>query len=148
MDCEICSVDKEPLIFEMYQDSESVDTLKPKTSEKCQTIWFGVGLATLSGLLFTVNNIIFKNFDLDHVDTMLLRSLVQVIITTILCFYWKMQFCYYYKSMKVQCMTILQGLASALVLLCCYQCLHYLPLGDAMTLIFSSPLFTGKINMI
>lgn len=114
-----------------------------KKPGKSSAFWAGLFCATVSGLLFTINNTIIKEHHLNGTDTILVRSLFQVLVfALIIC-------CKGYNVLfgwtKLQGLAILQGLSSALTLVCAYQAIKFLPLGDAMTILFSSPLFAGKL---
>ena len=66
----------------------------------------------------------------------------QLLVSTLWVLFSKEQV--YFGATKIQALILMQGTASSAVLGCAYQSLRYMPLGDAMTLLFSSPLFTGK----
>merc|ERR1719295_2573653 len=100
--------------------------------------WF---LAIVSGLLFTTNNFFVKLLEMDAAEVLLVRSALKTVVLGLLlsapgapsllpstwsdCIY-----------------TWLQGICSGVRLLLQLACLHYLPLGDALTLIFTEPLWT------
>ena len=39
---------------------------------------------------------------------------------------------------------LIKGLCSGIMLMCSYKSIEFMPLGDALTILFSSPLFTSK----
>ena len=131
--------EEEGLENNMDLEKKSKSIKKSEIKSTC----LGLSLATISGLIFTVNNIIFKANQLGHVDTILLRSVIQVFILTPWCYFNGHKF--FYGWTKTQVIILIQAFACALVLVGCYQCLKYMPLGDAMSLLFSGPLFTGKL---
>ena len=45
-------------------------------------------------------------------------------------------------------MTIIQGFLNGLIVICAVTCVSFMPLGDAMTLIFTSPLSTMIVAAI
>ena len=106
----------------------------------------GSFLAFISGVLFTINNTIFKKYNLNQIDTILIRSLIQVLFLTFWIWYKKHQV--WFGLTKLGFLVFFQGFADSLVLICIYQSLLYTSLGDAMTLIFSSPIFTSKFNTL
>ena len=100
--------------------------------------WF---LAIVSGLLFTTNNFFVKLLEMDAAEVLLVRSALKTVVLGLLlsapgapCLL---------PSTWSDCIyTWLQGICSGVRLLLQLACLHYLPLGDALTLIFTEPLWT------
>ena len=103
----------------------------------------GVALAFISGFIFTANNCAIQTMKLDFTEVLFVRSIVQVgVMASVLL--WKGQpFLQINGSSKrVTIMTIIQGLLGGLMIICSFSCVLLMPLGDALTLIFSSPLIT------
>ena len=100
--------------------------------------WF---LAIISGLLFTTNNFFVKLLKMDAAEVLLVRSALKTIVLglvlsapgapSLLPSTW-----------PDRVFTWLQGICSGVRLLLQLACLQYLPLGDALTLIFTEPLWT------
>lgn len=103
-------------------------------------IGLGFFLATLSGVLFTVNNFLFQYLGLNVTEVLLTRSGLQAALLMIL--------------LSATCspilpkggldcvLVVLQGLAAAVRVGLTFACLDHLPLGDALTIIFTEPLWT------
>ena len=103
----------------------------------------GIALAFISGFIFTANNCAIQTMKLDFTEVLFVRSIVQVgVMASVLL--WKGQpFLQINGSSKrVTLMTIIQGLLGGLMIICSFSCVLLMPLGDALTLIFSSPLIT------
>jgi len=107
----------------------------------------GLILATVSGILFTVNNFLFQYFTLNVTDMLLTRSAFQALVlgmvlvvtgcTQVLpctCLDWFL--------------VVAQSLASAARVGLTFACLEYLPIGDALTIIFSEPLWTLMLSKL
>lgn len=52
--------------------------------------WIGTLLAFASGAIFTANNLAFKAMALDHVDTLFVRSVIQICVLTVIIWAGKM----------------------------------------------------------
>jgi len=101
----------------------------------------GILLAFSSGILFTGNNFLFQYYHLNATDMLMSRSAMQgVLLGFVLiltgcsasqpdqCLDWSL----------IICQSLCSGGRSGLTLLC----LGFLPIGDALTIIFSEPLWT------
>ena len=99
----------------------------------------------ISGIIFTFNNTLFKIAGLDYMDTILIRSLFQIALLTFLNYWQKND--YHFGLSKTQGLILIQAFSSGIVIFGSYNCLRFLPIGDAMTILFSSPLFTGNYSL-
>jgi len=100
--------------------------------------WF---LAIISGLLFTTNNFFVKLLEMDAAEVLLVRSALKTVVLGLLLSAPGAPSLL--PSSWSDCIfTWLQGICSGVRLLLQLACLHYLPLGDALTLIFTEPLWT------
>ena len=111
----------------------------------------GLFLSMLSGLLFTANNFLIQFFKIEALEVLFVRSVVQSFIlglTTL-----SLRKCDQRRSAdfspptenysnKIKLFVVLQALVGAIRLYLNFACLAYLPLGDALTIIFTEPLFT------
>jgi len=114
----------------------SEDELEAKT---CQ-LFKGMLLALISGILFTANNFVLVHFDLNPIDAVYVRGFVHVVIlSTVL-------------RGKVWCeklwLAVLQGTVGALSLTCALFCVTLMPIPDALTILFTSPLPTFILAVI
>ena len=99
----------------------------------------------ISGIIFTFNNTLFKIAGLDYMDTILIRSLVQIALLTFINYWQKND--YHFGLSKTQGLILIQAFCSGIMIFGSYNCLRFLPIGDAMTILFSSPLFTGNYSL-
>ena len=76
-------------------------------------------------------------------DTILTRSLLQIALLTFLNYCQKNN--YHFGLTKTQGLILIQAFCSAIMIFGSYNCLRFLPIGDAITIMFSSPLFTGNL---
>ena len=113
-------------------------------------IFCGVILAFLSGCIFAGNSSIIQYFKLDYTDAMLVRSLTQMIFFGLMCVYKRLSIwpSIGERPKMVRAMIVLQGLMSGFMLIAAFYSIIYMPLGDAMALHFTSPLFTMTMAAI
>jgi len=107
----------------------------------------GLVLATISGVLFTVNNFLFQYFDLNLTDMFLARSGLQTaMLGLILLFTGCSNFLA--RSPLDWFLVTAQSITSAARVGLTFACLELLPIGDALTIIFSEPLWTIVLSKI
>ncbi|XP_035742223.1 solute carrier family 35 member G1-like [Vespa mandarinia] len=110
------------------------------------TKWFGVFLAFLSGTFFTISSALVKV--VRNVDPMLLliiRAILQILAMVIVAIKTSKNFL----GPKGQQMLIhLQGFVGGMTLLLLYYSFRKLPLGDATTIIFSSPIIVIALSFL
>jgi len=107
----------------------------------------GLVLAAVSGILFTVNNFLFQYFQLNVTDMLLARSGLQTAVLGLILI---LTGCTSF--IPVRCMdwflVVSQSLFSGARVGLTFACLEFLPLGDALTIIFSEPLWTLLLSKI
>jgi len=107
----------------------------------------GLLLAAFSGILFTLNNFLFQYFSLNVTDMLLTRSGMQ---TAVLGLILVVTGCNNFLPVRgmdwflIVCQSISSGARVGLT----FACLEYLPIGDALTIIFSEPLWTLVLSKI
>jgi len=79
---------------------------------------------------------------LDFEDTIFVRSLFQCVVLTIWNVCIRKDRLTFGKT-KIQALVFAQAMSSSVMLFATLGCLRYLHLGDAMTILFSSPIYTG-----
>ena len=144
--------DKESEDHEVLEDHMIVDVLEDRPiitpeiqdSKKWLRFLLGLSLAFVSGLIFTGNNVVIQTLDCDYSDTLLIRSVVQVMVIGLIC---KIQGLSLWPKIgenpqKLRVLIVFQGIFGALLIICGFSCVLFMPLGDALTLIFSAPLST------
>ena len=135
-------------IFTEAEDGEDVTSTsfgpvvvasrQPRNNNHMPVGWF---LAIVSGLLFTTNNFFVKLLEMDAAEVLLVRSALKTVVLGLLLSAPGAPSLL--PSSWSDCIfTWLQGICSGVRLLLQLACLHYLPLGDALTLIFTEPLWT------
>jgi len=101
----------------------------------------GLVLATISGVLFTVNNFLFQYFNLNLTDMFLARSGLQTaVLGLILLFTGCSKFLA--RTPLDWFLVTAQSITSGARVGLTFACLELLPIGDALTIIFSEPLWT------
>jgi len=101
----------------------------------------GLVLATISGVLFTVNNFLFQYFNLNLTDMFLARSGLQTaVLGLILLFTGCTEFLA--RTPLDWFLVTAQSITSGARVGLTFACLELLPIGDALTIIFSEPLWT------
>eukprot|EP00092_Neocalanus_flemingeri_P092572 GFUD01117532.1.p1 GENE.GFUD01117532.1~~GFUD01117532.1.p1 ORF type:complete len:452 (-),score=77.33 GFUD01117532.1:54-1409(-) len=107
----------------------------------------GLILAAFSGILFTVNNFLFQYYNLNVTDMLLTRSGLQTAVLGLLLVLTGCN-----NFLPVRCMdwflVVGQSLFSGARVGLTFACLGFLPLGDALTIIFSEPLWTLLLSKI
>jgi len=107
----------------------------------------GLILATVSGILFTVNNFLFQYFTLNVTDMLLTRSVFQTLVLGLVLVVTGCT-----QVLPCSCLdwflVVAQSLASAARVGLTFACLEYLPIGDALTIIFSEPLWTLMLSKL
>merc|ERR1712141_232228 len=149
----LSAVDDEPH-EDTYEDLDDIESLSRRYSlrERLQKSWkFGVFLAMTSGVLFTGNNCLIQYFKVDPLELLLVRSTFQAIILGSLTKILPPTRTYpipQSTNIRVKFWIALQAVLGALRLYLSFSCLQYLPLGDALTIIFTEPLFTVVLSFI
>eukprot|EP00088_Acartia_fossae_P056587 TRINITY_DN6589_c0_g1_i3.p1 TRINITY_DN6589_c0_g1~~TRINITY_DN6589_c0_g1_i3.p1 ORF type:complete len:511 (+),score=93.16 TRINITY_DN6589_c0_g1_i3:144-1676(+) len=105
--------------------------------------WF---LAIISGVLFTANNFFVKYLNLDALEMLLIRSFLQTVLILVGIFTTRTKLLP--NSIKDRILVILQGLLSGARVFLQFACLSFMPLGDALTLVFTEPLWTIILSKI
>ena len=107
----------------------------------------GLILATLSGVLFTVNNFLFQYFELNLTDMFLVRSgLKAAVLGLVLVLTGCSNFLA--RTPLDWFLIIAQSITSGARVGLTFACLKLLPLGDALTIIFSEPLWTLMLSSV
>lgn len=114
--------------------------------------WYlGLFLAGLSGVLFTANNFFVKFFSVDPIEMLLVRSALQAFLVGagLSCVHqkgssWINSFrqAFVPESTCDRILVSLQGILGGLRVFLTFACVGYMPLGDALTLVFTEPLWT------
>merc|ERR1719362_1195628 len=104
----------------------------------------GIFLANLSGVIFTLNNCIIQWMKLDFSEIMLVRGSIQVLMFTLLLMAngYSVFPTIGENSTKIRLLVIFQGICGGLMVICSVSSVTFMPLGDAMVLIFTAPLST------
>jgi len=105
--------------------------------------WF---LAIISGVLFTANNFFVKYLSVDALEMLLIRSLLQALLVLVGIITTRTPLLPH--SVKDKVLVILQGLLSGGRVFLQFACLSFMPLGDALTLVFTEPLWTIILSKI
>ena len=107
----------------------------------------GLLLATFSGILFTVNNFLFQYFSLNVTDMLLARSGLQAAILGLVLIVTGCT-----NFIPVSCLdwflVVSQSLTAGARVGLTFACLEFLPIGDALTIIFSEPLWTLVLSKV
>jgi len=107
----------------------------------------GLILATVSGILFTLNNFLFQYFNLNLTDMLLARSALQTAVLGLVLLFTGCS-TFIAKSCCDWFLVVAQSLTSGARVGLTFACLEFLPIGDALTIIFSEPLWTLLLSKI
>jgi len=105
--------------------------------------WF---LAIISGILFTGNNFFVKYLSVDAIEMLLMRSGMQTLLLGIVLMTTTGRLLPEGRNDKM--LVILQGMFSGGRIFLQFACLSYMPLGDALTLVFTEPLWTLLLSKL
>jgi len=105
--------------------------------------WF---LAIISGVLFTANNFFVKYLSVDPLEMLIIRSGLQTVLIMFGLISTKTPFLP--PATKDRILVILQGILSGARVFLQFACLAFMPLGDALTLVFTEPLWTIILSKI
>ena len=109
----------------------------------------GVFLAIFSGVIYTVNSFIIKQFHVEAVEALLVRGIVQTLILGgVILKSSSLQFWPEGMNWKTSGSLILQGVFGGIMTIATFISLGLIPIGDALTLIFSAPVFTCVFSKI
>ncbi|KAK2575463.1 hypothetical protein KPH14_011194 [Odynerus spinipes] len=129
-----------PAYYYNEQFANNIETYKEGTK------WFGIFLAFLSGTFFTISSALVKA--VRNVDPMLLliiRAILQILTMIIVAIKMSKNL----SGPKGQRMLIhLQGFVGGITLSLLYYSFRKLPLGDATTIIFSSPIIVIALSFL
>lgn len=102
----------------------------------------GMILALVSGLVFTFNGSVMKYYGIDPVEVLAVRGAVQFWVMFMLCKARGISLWPEHVRNKTKGLMLLQGLMGGVMVIMSLISIMMIPLGDALTFIFSSPVFT------
>ena len=109
-------------------------------------ICLGVTLAILSGLIYTFTNFLFQYLKMNPTEALAVRSVLQILLLgTILVCTCKP---FYPGTCTSKALLSLQGLCSSLRVGCALSSMTYIPLGDALAIIFTEPIWTLLLTKV
>ena len=118
-----------------------------ETVEECNRKWrIGICLAVLSGVLFTATNFLIQYYDVNAFEILMVRSVLQTVILGLIVF--NSNGALIPQSHYVKFFMLLQAVVGGFRLYFNFTSLAYMPLGDALTLVFTEPLFTVVLSFI
>lgn len=143
----IVEVDDDLPIVRPQEPPDEISTTEPFRK---WTFILGLGLAFISGMVFTANNCVIQTFDLDFAETLLVRSFIQILVVAPML---AVKGYHPWPSIgehpnRTRALIVFQGFLGGLMIICAFCSVLYLPLGDALTMIFSAPLSTMVIAAI
>ena len=111
----------------------------------------GLIMAILSGVLCTASNFFVQYFQVDAIEMLLVRSGLQSIVLGAVVTLGRERHIRNTNEMSI-CSTRIwigvQAVIGSVLLLLNFACLQYMPIGDALTLVFTEPLFTILLSFI
>jgi len=117
-----------------------VSTEVSSSSGSAWNACWGLSLAVLSGVLFTASNFLFQYLNLNATEVVLTRFGLQTVVLGLVLASTRTS-----PFPSAQCdffLVCLQGLCAGGRVGLTFACLDFLPLGDALTIIFTEPLWT------
>jgi len=109
-----------------------------------KTNWFGILLAFLSGVFFTLSSGIIKYLtDVDPMELLIWRAFIQCLLSVPIALYRRENLLGPKGGKGLQ---FIQGMVGGTTLVLLYYAFRLLPLGDAATIIFSSPVIVMAMS--
>lgn len=113
----------------------------------------GLAMAFVSGLFFTAMNVMVKYYTVDALELLLVRSTLQSFVLTAIVALSFQANCgrtttEFRRSDSVKAWAVIQGLMGSVRTYFNFACLLYIPIGDALTITFTEPLFTIVFALI
>jgi len=106
----------------------------------------GVILASISGILFTANNFVINQSQVDVGDVVLVRTAVQMAVyVTILI---AREESFLPSSTEQKLYTVLQGVTGSVCFICGLACVSFMDVPDALSIIFACPVVTILLSVI
>ena len=150
---------EEEVVFTSYGPVVLQEADSPRLSRSPLVGWL---LAVLSGLLFTGNNFLVKYYSIGATDMLLVRSTLQTLLMAVIIgndttrLRQILKYCFpvltkrpFLPSKKLDgVLVVSQGVLGGLRTLFQFACVLYLPLGDALTIVFTEPLWTLLLSRI
>lgn len=102
--------------------------------------FIGLSLAFISGGFFTANNFFINQFHVSVPDLLLVRTLMQMLIYSSICYYRNLSLLPGPTSQKL--LILLQGVMSSLTFITALSAVSYMPVPDALCIVFSCPVVT------
>jgi len=106
----------------------------------------GVALSIISGILFTANNFIINQFQVVVSDAVIVRCIIQISIYTIIICSSSDRFLPH--DCKKKLFTLSQGLAGAINFITSLASVTFMPVPDALCIIFTCPVVTILLSII
>jgi len=126
-----------------YTNHETEDNISEDSAipiNKYKTILIGASLSIISGALFTANNFIINQFEVNVSDAVLVRCIIQIFIYSII-IYWNDD-SLLPQNDKIKLFTISQGLVGATAFITSLASVSFMPVPDALCIIFACPVVT------
>jgi len=111
-----------------------------------KTVLLGTFLSIISGLLFTANNFIINQFHIVVSDVVVVRCIIQIIVCTCSIYYTGDNILP--DSTKKKILTVSQGLIGSISFIACLASVSFMPVPDAMCIIFTCPVVTIVLSAI
>jgi len=119
---------------------------QPESWKSRHKQFIGLSLAFLSGGFFTANNFFINQFDVSVPDLLLVRTLMQMVIYSSICYYRDLSLLPGPSSQKL--LILLQGVMSSLTFITALSAVSYMPVPDALCIVFSCPVVTIILSAI
>jgi len=132
------SEDQEELYQELLPVQESWTTRHKQ--------FIGISLALVSGGIFTANNFFINQFHVSVPDLLLVRTLMQMLIYSSICYYRDLSLLPGPSGQKM--LILLQGAMSSLMVVTAVASVSYMPVPDALCIMFSCPVVTIILSAI
>merc|ERR1719400_2900945 len=143
-----------PLLGRSNYDAEKAKEVLPINKKKKYQILGGLAAIT-SSLAFAIYNTLVKRYHQDVVDVLLIRSMFEICVFGSFAkwkghkFWPDKSLCDTPKMYYLKCfLLVFQGFCAGMVMILCFAAVSAIPIGDALTLMYSNPLFAMIFSSI
>jgi len=132
-------------------EQEKLPLIDGKQQSKKWTV-FGAILALTSGLLYSIKDILIKKFQVNFVDNVFIQSMMITILSVTVVKLGRKNLLLDSsegeKTIQKYVILVGVGILNGLNMMCYFLGVLYIPLGDALTIIYTGPMFTMIFSYI
>merc|ERR1711983_38293 len=144
-----------PLLIRAAPNDDDPGDQVPESRGSMKRKFYGVATAVGSSIAFATYNTYVKRFEQEMVDVLILRSMFEFFVFGGLAIYNGHRFwpdkseCESLFAYKLKCFLLFfQGFCAGIIMILCFAAVTAIPIGDALTVVYSNPIFTMIFSAI